>query len=579
MVSFVILAASLFASLGFGSVCVEKNTQLPDGWKQLPDTLAADAPIQFNIALHQPEMHRLSDQISGLLSLENHLSLKDINLLRKPAQQHVDAVMRWLSSHGIQDKKVDHDWIQVQTSVGTAESLLQTKLHKYVFEDKSPVIRTTEYHVPDNLEKAISFIHPISNFMPPKHKVSSVTPMPQSRLQRRMLPCTGLITPDCIRSMYSINYKTPDDQSSIQFGIAGFLDEYANFQDYTQFLDTFSPDLAAKRYNFSVELVNGGTNPQDQSKSGTEAALDVDYGLAIGYPTQATYYSTGGRGVMLDVDGKEADGSSTNEPYLELFKYFLDMDEDKLPHVLSISYADDEVSVPEPYAERVCDMIGMLSGRGMSVLSGSGDGGARGSRSSNCKTNDGSGKKITMSTFPASCPWVTAVGATTNAAEVSGASFSTGGFSQTFQQPLWQTDDVKNYVAKLNGHLSEYYNPDMRAIPDISVVGTKFMVVSKGQMVSVDGTSASTPVFAAMIALVNDARYRLGKKSLGFLNVYLYSKEVKEILQDVTVGESVSCEWDGQKPGGWPAKTGWDAITGLGVPNNFEKLLAVLVEV
>ena len=52
---------------------------------------------------------------------------------------------------------------------------------------------------------------------------------------------------------------------------------------------------------------------------------------------------------------------------------------------------------------------------------------------------------------------------------------------------------------------------------------SSFQVVSGGQVHSVGGTSASSPTFAAIAALLNDARIAEGKPPLGFLNPLLYS--------------------------------------------------------
>ena len=46
---------------------------------------------------------------------------------------------------------------------------------------------------------------------------------------------------------------------------------------------------------------------------------------------------------------------------------------------------------------------------------------------------------------------------------------------------------------------------------------TNFLVMD-GQFQLVFGTSASAPVVASMITLINDARIAAGKKSVGFLN-------------------------------------------------------------
>ena len=184
-----------------------------------------------------------------------------------------------------------------------------------------------------------------------------------------------------------------------------------------------------------------------------------------------------------------------------------------------------------------------------------------------------------MATFPGTCPWVTAVGAVTNKDPLTGAVFSTGGFSQYFRRPYWQDNAVEGYIKELDGRLEGLYDGSMRAIPDISAVGTRFRVLVARQTGLLDGTSASTPVMASMIALVNEQRFMRGKRSLGWLNKVLYSPEVQAVLTDVTNGTSESCVFGGEKPGGWPAEEGWDAITGLGVPQSFRELLDVLVDV
>ena len=51
----------------------------------------------------------------------------------------------------------------------------------------------------------------------------------------------------------------------------------------------------------------------------------------------------------------------------------------------------------------------------------------------------------------------------------------------------------------------------------------RFQVVAGGRVESVGGTSASSPTFAAIVALLNDVRISNGKPPLGFLNPALYS--------------------------------------------------------
>lgn len=53
----------------------------------------------------------------------------------------------------------------------------------------------------------------------------------------------------------------------------------------------YAPDA-----NFSVVLINGGRNDQDDTThSDYEANLDIQYSVAMSYNNPVVYYSTGGR--------------------------------------------------------------------------------------------------------------------------------------------------------------------------------------------------------------------------------------------------------------------------------------------
>jgi tripeptidyl-peptidase-1 len=49
---------------------------------------------------------------------------------------------------------------------------------------------------------------------------------------------------------------------------------------------------------------------------------------------------------------------------------------DDPPQVLSMSYTDDEQTVPPSFEEMVCNGFGELAARGITVLASSGNGGA-----------------------------------------------------------------------------------------------------------------------------------------------------------------------------------------------------------
>lgn len=182
--------------------------------------------------------------------------------------------------------------------------------------------------------------------------------------------------------------------------------------------------------------------------------------------------------------------------------------------------------------------------------------------------------------FPASSPYVTAVGATFGPesgaseqacqADKGGGITSGGGFSSNAPRPFWQDTSVTSY---LNSHPpAGVYSQNGRGVPDVSLLGFNYEIVVGGFNVAVSGTSASAPAFAAMVSLVNAARLRAGKGPIGFLNIILYQSYAKW-ANDITIGDN-SCSGTNNValPNccaglGFVAASGWDAVTGLGSVN------------
>lgn len=186
--------------------------------------------------------------------------------------------------------------------------------------------------------------------------------------------------------------------------------------------------------------------------------------------------------------------------------------------------------------------------------------------------------------WPASSPWVTAVGATRFSDHVIGHEEmasdqfgSGGGFSSQFNQSdaPWQADAVAAYVAQ-GTSLPKFPNASLfpahgRATPDVSALGEGYQVYTSRGVQSVGGTSASSPAFASMVSQINDALLQAGKPRLGFLNPFLYANA--NAFTDVTKGTNAIGRGTGPVPTGYAAAPGWDAATGLGTPV-FSKLLA-----
>lgn len=175
-----------------------------------------------------------------------------------------------------------------------------------------------------------------------------------------------------------------------------------------------------------------------------------------------------------------------------------------------------------------------------------------------------------MPNSSSSSPLVTTVGSTADfQPEVATSRLSSGaGFSNYFDQPDYQKQTVQNYVQSLNAHNEGYYNPNGRAYPDVAAQGNYAAFVWNGLVFTLGGTSGSAPIFAGVIALVNDFLISQGRPTLGFMNPWLYSEGFQG-MTDIVSGNSAGCGTDG-----FPAQPGWDAVTGWGTPN-FERLAQI----
>lgn len=150
---------------------------------------------------------------------------------------------------------------------------------------------------------------------------------------------------------------------------------------------------------------------------------------------------------------------------------------------------------------------------------------------------------------------VTVVGATQGAPPESAAKFSSGGFSNIFSVAAYQKTAVSSYLTQLGKTNAGLFNTTGRGYPDISTAGVNYQVEIGGKVASVSGTSASTPLVASMVALINDRLVAAGKPTLGFLNPFLYSTGVSAFT-DITTGSNPGCGTNG-----FPALKGWDPVS------------------
>jgi len=156
--------------------------------------------------------------------------------------------------------------------------------------------------------------------------------------------------------------------------------------------------------------------------------------------------------------------------------------------------------------------------------------------------------------FPASSPFVTGCGGTT--VKGSGSSITSevtwdgsgGGVSTFFALPTYQANLHTTSGTGVKTALA------MRGVPDISGnadPNSGYQVRVDSTNIIVGGTSAVSPLWAALVAVVNTRQ----NARLGSINPLLYAG--KQSLRDIISGNN----------GGFEAAVGWDACTGYGSIN------------
>jgi len=281
----------------------------------------------------------------------------------------------------------------------------------------------------------------------------------------------------------------------------------------------------------------------------------------------------------------------------------------KPTRVISASYGESEGDFPKNYVLRQCNEFMKLGLQGHTMLVSSSDygvGNAPGDPTeSGCLSGNGQDQTIYNPDYPSGCPYITVVGATAlydnqtvldreSAMQVSLYSpgrpiadkffASAGGFSNYFPTASFQKGAVSSYFAKhdpghpyyvVNSDASNIganggiYNRAGRGYPDVSANGAFMPVFVQGELGTYFGTSLASPIWAAVVTLINQQRTIAGKGPVGYINPTLYANPW--MLNDIVNGSNPNCG-----SSGFSAVEGWDPITGLGTPN-YEKMLGVFM--
>jgi kumamolisin len=246
------------------------------------------------------------------------------------------------------------------------------------------------------------------------------------------------------------------------------------------------------------------------------------------------------------------------------------------PAALSISYglAEDSPDWEPAVLQAINAALQAAAMAGITVCVSTGDDG------SGCNMPD----SLAHVEFPASSPFVLAVGGTMLTGEEETGWWQSpgqragneqggatgGGVSAIFARPAWQTADLPSINA---GAIEGRIVPDAAALAGPPLYQFTF----KGQSTPRGGTSASTPVWATLVARLN-AELPTAKRQR-FLTPLLYQSGSSGMpvgaagCKDIVSGNNASHPSPGK---GYEARSGYDAVTGWGVPDG-KMLLAELV--
>jgi tripeptidyl-peptidase-1 len=538
---------------GFITLEKEHNTLAwkEEGWI-LNEPVGPHKLLKLTFALKQRNLQALEQlfwRVSDPSSTEygKYRSLQDLVSLVAPSKSTKLVIRSWLQKNRVDLRKcnsvISEDFLTCEMSCEAAETMLQGTKFYYFNHDKlsGPVIRSiNHYSVPEKVAPHLDFVggvlrFPAVNWARPK--------VPQKDFLKDVKPALPIkdygihigVYPSVLREHYKILDTVGSHPNNSQV-VAQFLGQFYSPADLSEFFKIFGSTFE------HLDAISKVVGP-DTGRSGIEASLDTQYIMSTGANISTWFWST-------------ADRHGKQEAFLEWMVAVSNMSQ--VPWVHSISYGDNEDSLSTDYMKRINVEFQKAGVRGLSLLFASGDDGA------NCIDN----KKFRPS-FPASSPFVTAVGGTAfvnpfTQSSVYAYGISGGGFSNVFAQESYQTQAVSHYL-KTGPDMpaDSYFNKKGRAYPDIAAICNHFWVVNNLVPVpGVLGTSASTPSVAGIISLLNDLRFKNGKPSMGFLNPFLYKNSAA--LVDVTTGHNEGCD-----PGdrGFTAAVGWDPVTGNGSPN------------
>jgi subtilase family serine protease len=496
------------------------------------------------------------------------------------SRQDLDRIEAWLHAEGfrIADEARARNWIAFSGAAEQVGRAFRTEIHRYVEEGEAHYANATDPSIPATLAGMIAGLRGLDDFRPqsPNRVPNSIAP---GRLRPRYTNLLGThyLAPDDIATIYDLNpiYAAGIDGTGQKIAVVGQTD--INLSDIANFRSIFN--LPSN----PPQLRLYGSDPGVRSADVDEAEMDLEWAGAVARNAAVIYvYSTD---VLTSVTHA--------------------VDDDVAP-VISYSYVNCEANESSATLAAWRQITQLANGLGITWVAAAGDAGAAGCdwKPSAPVSSATHGKAVS---FPASIPEVTAVGGTEfnegsgsywnffNGSSQGSAvgyipekawndtSFGTlagtgGGQSDQYPTPWWQMgpgfpNDGWRDVPDVSLAASADHDGYITCVPNMNCPGLTWKLLGAEAGFHVQGgTSAATPVFAGILALLNHYLVSQGGQAgLGNANPTLYwlAQNSPSAFHDITTGNNIVPCVIGTPDCttgylGFSAGPGYDQATGLG---------------
>lgn len=479
-------------------------------------------------------------------------------------------ITAWITGQGLQINDVarGRHWI---TFSGTAQQIgraLHTEIHRYRVDGQLHFANSTEPSIPQAIEGIVAGFRGLNDFKAKPQiiarPIATAGAEPLAAAPQYNAGGTHYLAPGDVATIYDLNplLAKGTNGSGVTIVIPGQTDILPN-------------DIAEFRQLFELP-----------ASTPVQKLFGPDPGLSAGDLEEATF--------DLEMAGGAAPGASivyanSADVFLSL-QYAIDQN---LGQVMSISYGACELD-QSPGFEAIAQQA---SAQGITVMAGSGDTGAAECDAQNPTPQASTG--LTVS-WPSDIPEITSVGGTefnSSASFWSSRNSVTGVSAQSYiPETTWNDSAGSNELAASGGGASVLFPKpswqtgpgvpadNARDEPDVAMAASPvyypYLFVVDGEELSAGGTSGASPLFAGIVALLNEylvANGTLGAPGLGNINPALYrlAQSVPAAFHDITTGNNaVPCVQsttgcvDGTA--GFSAGPGYDLATGLGSVDAFQ---------